>query len=67
MITLSINNEKKSIAATTSVEQLLAALNYEKHKVAVAVNGEFVPRSTYAQQQLNNGDQVDILTAVQGG
>jgi sulfur carrier protein len=35
--------------------------------VAVAVNGEVVPRSTWVHRALHDGDRVEILTAVQGG
>jgi len=35
--------------------------------VAVAVNGEVVPRSTWGRATLADGDRIEILTAVQGG
>lgn len=35
--------------------------------VAVAIDGNVVPRSAWAEQQLADGAVVDILTAVQGG
>jgi sulfur carrier protein len=35
--------------------------------IAVAVNGDVVPRSMWDVQNLNDGDAVEILTAVQGG
>lgn len=67
MIQISVNNEKHQIAKTTSLEQLLQQLTIEKEKYAVAVNGEFVPRSRYSEHELHANDEVDILTAVQGG
>jgi sulfur carrier protein len=33
----------------------------------VAVNGEVVPRSTWAGHDVVDGDQVEILTIAQGG
>jgi sulfur carrier protein len=35
--------------------------------MAVAVNGEVVPRSQYATIELTEGATVEIVTAVQGG
>ena len=35
--------------------------------IAVAVNGEVVPRSRYATIELTEGATVEIVTAVQGG
>jgi sulfur carrier protein len=35
--------------------------------IAVAVNGEVVPRSEWAGHALRDGDRVEILTAAQGG
>jgi thiamine biosynthesis protein ThiS len=31
------------------------------------VNGEVVPRRLWAETVLNDGDQVEVVTAVQGG
>ena len=35
--------------------------------VAVAVGGEVVPRSSWTDHALAEGDQVEVLQAVQGG
>lgn len=35
--------------------------------VAAAVNGEVVPRGSWAATALTGGDDVEIVTAVQGG
>ena len=35
--------------------------------IAVAVNGEVVPRSRHASTELTEGAKVEIVTAVQGG
>jgi sulfur carrier protein len=35
--------------------------------LAVAVNGEVVPRHRWPETPLQEGDSVEILTAVQGG
>ena len=35
--------------------------------IAVAVNAAVVPRSRWAEAELQPGDRIEILTAVQGG
>lgn len=66
-IELSVNNESKSLASKTLLNDALQAWGYGDSKIAVAINGEFVPRSTYAERELVNGDQIDIVKPVGGG
>jgi sulfur carrier protein len=35
--------------------------------IAIAVNGEVVPRADWATHPLSDGDSVELLVAVQGG
>lgn len=67
MITISLNNESKSLADKTLLGDALQQWGYGENKIAVAINGEFVPRSTYAERELLNGDQIDIVKPVGGG
>jgi thiamine biosynthesis protein ThiS len=36
-------------------------------RIALERNGEIVPRSTFAMQQLTAGDKLEIVVAVGGG
>jgi sulfur carrier protein len=49
--------------------ELLASLGHEPGRpgIAVAVNGEVVPRADWAGRRLRSGDEVEIVGAVQGG
>jgi sulfur carrier protein len=66
-IELSVNNESVSLANKTMLSDALQKLGYGDSKIAVAINGEFVPRSTYSERELLNGDQIDIVKPVGGG
>jgi sulfur carrier protein len=46
---------------------LVAQLTEARRGVAVAVNGEVVPRSAWPGAPLRDGDRVEVLTAAQGG
>ncbi len=67
MINISLNNEPKEIAQDTLLSAALLDWGFGEIKIAVAINGEFVPRSTYAERQLKAGDLVDIVKPVGGG
>ena len=67
MIEVSVNNEKKSFEEGVTVQQLLEQCGYHCEKVAVAINAEFVPRSSYATCEVKLNDELDILAPVQGG
>jgi sulfur carrier protein len=66
MITL--NGELREGAGATIVE-LLADLGVETRArgVAVAVNGEIVPRAEWTRHRVDDGDRVEALSAMQGG
>ncbi|GAB3221967.1 hypothetical protein GCM10027447_08320 [Glycomyces halotolerans] len=49
-----------------SVADAVAAVTEAGRGIAVAVNGEVVPRSEW-DRPLDDGDAVEVLTATQGG
>ncbi|MER9331304.1 sulfur carrier protein ThiS [Mesorhizobium sp. M0488] len=63
---LMVNGEAHEVAATTLAE-LLAALDYEGDWLATAVNSDLVHKANRAEFQLNDGDQIEILSPMQGG
>ena len=67
MIQVSVNNEIKSITTSTLLSDALRDWGYSDSKIAVAINQEFVPRSTYTERTLNANDQIDIVRPVGGG
>jgi sulfur carrier protein len=64
---LTINGAPREVAGNPSVAGLVAELTSARSGVAVAVNGEVVPRSTWPDARLRDGDRVEVLTAAQGG
>jgi sulfur carrier protein len=67
-IELWVNGERRRVAAGR-VRELVAELGYDPagRGVAVARNGEVVPRSAWSEVTLVDGDRLDIVGAVQGG
>jgi len=56
-----INGEAREIAAST-VGALLGELDYEGTHFAIALNYDVVPKSRWAETQLNTGDEIEIIT-----
>lgn len=69
-----VNGEWRPLSVRT-VAELLGALGYgpepvslaKARGIAVAVNGEVVPRSRWRDRTLAPGDEVEVVEAVQGG
>jgi sulfur carrier protein len=59
-----INGRPSETAAETVVADVVARLSKTGAGVAVAVNGDVVPRGEWATTGLKEGE---VLTAVQGG
>lgn len=67
MITLTINGASQTFPSALSIAELIAHLGYTGKRIALERNGEIVPRSTYANVSLVNGDQLELVVAVGGG
>ena len=63
-----VNGEPHERDGATIVE-LLADLGVEARArgVAVAVDGEVVPRAEWDDRRINEGERVEALSAMQGG
>lgn len=64
---VTLNGEPKQISAPLSVLQLLESLGLDPRKIAVERNLEIVPRSTYGQTILGDGDRLEIVHFIGGG
>jgi sulfur carrier protein len=51
----------------TTVTALLAAIEAPPRGVAVAVDGEVVPRTAWPSTHVPDGARVEVLSAMQGG
>ena len=61
-----INGEKLNIAGKT-VAEYLATTNYDQKRIAVERNGDIVPKSQYGDTLLCDGDNVEVVSFVEGG
>ena len=64
-----INGEARELSPGATVASLIASLPGapEGRGVAVAVEGEVVPRAQWPSTELHEGANVEVVVAVQGG
>ena len=62
-----INGEPRQVPDPISLAQAVALLTSVQAGVAAAVNGDVVRRAAWDSTPLTDGDEVEVLTAVQGG
>ncbi len=67
LVKILVNGEPQEVGLNVSVDGLLVSLGYGGKAVAVAVNRDFVPRSSYPQTRIQEGDEIEILAPMQGG
>ncbi|MGD8931178.1 MAG: sulfur carrier protein ThiS [Chromatiales bacterium] len=62
-----VNGEEKQIPDATDMAGLIELMELSGQRIAVEVNEELVPRSTFRDYQLKAADRVEIIHAVGGG
>jgi sulfur carrier protein len=67
MISVELNGEAQELRDDATVADAVAAAGAPDRGVAVAVDGEVVPRATWLRTVLTQGQKVEVLQAVQGG
>lgn len=64
---ITLNGKPHPLESGRSVMRLLESLNINPRQVAVALNGEVVPRDSWIEVEIEDGDAVEIVRAVGGG
>ena len=65
---VSVNGVTRLVSAA-SIPELLREVGHDPDRrgIAVAVDGEVVPRAEWARRPLRAGDRIEVVGAVQGG
>jgi sulfur carrier protein len=68
-MTVVVNGQPREVSAGMTVNRLLASLGHDPSGagIAVAVNGEVVPRGAWPTTALGERDRIEVLGAAQGG
>jgi sulfur carrier protein len=62
-----VNGQPRAIPPDFTARQLVDAMGLQGRRIAMEVNRAIVPRSTYAEHVLQDGDRIEIVQAVGGG
>jgi len=62
-----LNGEEREIPDGINVSSLIELLELTGRRIAVEVNEELVPRSTFQEHQLNPQDHIEVVHAIGGG
>lgn len=62
-----VNGEKKNVPEGYTAEKLVESMALTGRRIAMEVNHEIVPRSTFAQHIFQPNDAIEIVHAVGGG
>ena len=66
-ISLTLNVKPRELPASTSLPALLELLGVDRRLIAVAHNGDVIPRDSYDGIVLGDGDRVEVVRMVGGG
>ena len=62
-----VNGERREVGEKATVASLVEQLSAPPRGVAVAIDGEVVPRGRWAATSLPDGAHVEVVAAIQGG
>jgi thiamine biosynthesis protein ThiS len=69
VIRLTVNGKPREVEGDTRLPlpQLLAAFEVNPKLVAVAINGDVIPKTSYDAAIVRDGDELEIVRMVGGG
>jgi sulfur carrier protein len=68
MTVITLNGQRRELGDALTIEAAVRALVTDDARgVAVALDGEVIPRGEWATTAVRDGQQVEVLHAVQGG
>ncbi len=70
MITVTYNERKQSVEENLTLAKLLELEGIDPQEaqgIAIAHNHSVIPRNQWMSLLLEDGDQIDVLQAIQGG
>ncbi|HEX2127001.1 MAG TPA: sulfur carrier protein ThiS [Thermoleophilaceae bacterium] len=67
MTAVTLNGEPRKLPPRATVEMAVRELGADGRGLAVALDGEVIPRAEWASTEVREGQQLEVLRAVQGG
>lgn len=67
VIAIQVNGETFNFEDSLTIQELIRRIQIHSPAIAVAVNSEIVPRSSFDNIKLRDADRVEIIRPVGGG
>lgn len=68
---VTLNGKTETLTETreggTTVTALLESLHLPPQRVAVEINEDIIPRKSFAERVIKDGDRIEVVTFVGGG
>lgn len=62
-----VNGKEINLTKDTSVAEYLEQNQYQVKRIAVELNGDILPKYSYSDTMLKDGDRLEVVTFVGGG
>ena len=67
MITVNVNNQNHSFKEPVKLQELLEQLNIQASGIAIAINNEIISKPQWEYTLVEEGSNVLVIRATQGG
>ena len=64
---ITVNGKQIQLTSDMSVADYLEQNNYQINRIAVEMNEEILPKYSYSETMLKDGDRLEVVTFVGGG
>ena len=64
---ITVNGKQIQLISEMSVAVYLEENNYQINRIAVEMNEEILPKYSYSETMLKDGDRLEVVTFVGGG
>ena len=64
---ITVNGKEIAITEPLTIEAFLEQNHYQMKRIAVEMNGEIIPKSSYSSVILQSGDTLEVVSFVGGG
>lgn len=64
---ITVNGKQIQLTSEMSVADYLEQNNYKVNRIAVEMNEEILPKYSYSDTMLKDGDRLEVVTFVGGG
>ena len=66
-VMITVNGKQIQLTSEMSVADYLEQNNYQINRIAVEMNEEILPKYSYSETMLKDGDRLEVVTFVGGG